>query len=159
MKATNQNQRSSRVSVALDFVKPEIGDAFKTFLVGDIIDQKDRMGTYNVGVNTFVVGIGDGSKAFLSSSIPNLQFDVPTVGVDGFESEVNTNGGHIILVELIVCEPQQEATFSYWWVAHNDVFEEVIVLPAAMGHLNYFTTNDIITFSEFDSFIGKELIR
>ena len=71
------------------------------------------MRTCNVEGNTFVVGIGDGSEAFLASSIPNLQFDIPAVGVDGFESEVNTNGGHIILVELIVCEPQQEATFSY----------------------------------------------
>lgn len=60
------------VSVAFDLVKPKIGDAFKTFLVGDIINQKDRMRTYNKGVNTFVVGIGDGSEAFLSSGIPDL---------------------------------------------------------------------------------------
>jgi len=72
MISTYQNQGSSRVSIAFDLIKPEVGDTFKTFLVGDIIDQKDGMRTYVTLTFTFIVGIGDGSEAFLSCRIPDL---------------------------------------------------------------------------------------
>jgi hypothetical protein len=63
-------------------------------------------------VFTFVVCVGDGSESLLTSCIPYLQFDVFAIRIDCFESEIDSNGGHIIFVELIVSKPQQEATFS-----------------------------------------------
>lgn len=56
--------------------------------------------------STFVVGVGDGPKPLLASSVPDLQFDVFVVGSDSLESEVYADGGHVVLVELVVCESE-----------------------------------------------------
>lgn len=61
---------------------------------------------------TFVVGVGDGAETFLPCSVPYLEFDIFAVGGDSFEAEVDSNGGHIVFVELIVCEPEKEAAFA-----------------------------------------------
>jgi hypothetical protein len=62
------------------------------------------------GTFTFVVGIGDGSEAFLPGGVPDLQFDVLAVlGLHRFEPEVHANGGHVVLGELVVRETQQQA--------------------------------------------------
>lgn len=55
---------------------------------------------------TFVVGVCYSPKTLLSSGVPNLKFDVFVVGVDCLEAEVDTNCGHVVFVELIVCEPK-----------------------------------------------------
>ena len=64
-------------------------------------------------INTFVVGVGDGSEPLLSCSIPNLQFDVFIVGVDSLESEINANCGHVVLIELIISKSEQQARLSH----------------------------------------------
>lgn len=69
------------------------------------------MHLYSVS-STFVVGICNGPESLLAGSVPDLQFDVFAVRVDSFESEVYSDGGHIVFVELVVCEPQQEAAFA-----------------------------------------------
>ena len=40
---TYENKDSSRVSIALDLIKPKIGNAVKGFLVSDIVDKEDCM--------------------------------------------------------------------------------------------------------------------
>jgi hypothetical protein len=57
--------------------------------------------------NTFVVGIDDGPEPFLAGSVPDLKFDNFVVDFHGFESEVNTDGDHVILIELVIGESQQ----------------------------------------------------
>ena len=56
--------------------------------------------------NTFVVGVGNGSESLLAGGVPDLQFDVFVIGVDGFEAEINTDGGHVVFVELVVGETE-----------------------------------------------------
>jgi hypothetical protein len=64
------------------------------------------------GRGTLVVGVGDGPEAFLPGSVPDLQLDVLVIGGHRFESEVHPDGGHVVLVELVVCEPQQQAALA-----------------------------------------------
>jgi hypothetical protein len=61
---------------------------------------------------TFIVCVGDGAEAFLSSGIPDLKFDIFAVGSDSFEAEVDSDGGHIVFVELIVCKPEKKAALA-----------------------------------------------
>jgi hypothetical protein len=42
-----------------------------------------------------------------------LKFDIFAVGGDSFESEINSNGGHVVLIELVVGESKQQAALSY----------------------------------------------
>ena len=56
---------------------------------------------------TFIVGVGDSSEPLLTGCIPDLQFDIFVIGFDSFESEINTDSGHIVLVELVVGEPEK----------------------------------------------------
>jgi hypothetical protein len=34
-----------------------------------------------------------------------LKFDIFRVGVDGFEPEIDADGGHVVFIELVVGEP------------------------------------------------------
>jgi hypothetical protein len=61
---------------------------------------------------TFVVGICDGSEPLLSCGVPDLKFNVFVVGGDSFESEVDADGGHVVFVELVVCESEEEAALA-----------------------------------------------
>ena len=106
---------------------------------------------------TFVIGISNSSKAFLTSSIPNLKFNVSAIRINSFKSKVNTNSCHVILIKLIICESEKKTTFSNRRITYNNIFKEVIVLPVTMAHLNYFTTNDIITYSEINNIILERI--
>lgn len=53
---------------------------------------------------TFVVGVDDGSESLLASSIPDLHFDYFLINIDWLESEIDTDGDHVVLVEVIICE-------------------------------------------------------
>lgn len=62
---------------------------------------------------TLVVGIGDGAEAFLACRVPDLQFDVLVVAGDCLEAEVHSDGRHVVLVELVVGESQEQAALAY----------------------------------------------
>ena len=74
-------------------------------MIGDVVDKKDCM-------RTFVVSVGDCSKTLLTCGIPNLKFDVFVVRGNCFEAKVDSDGGHVVFVELIVCESQEKAAFA-----------------------------------------------
>jgi len=61
---------------------------------------------------TLIISVGDSSKSFLPSRVPNLEFNIFILASDGLESEINSDSSHVILIELVVCEPQQETAFS-----------------------------------------------
>lgn len=58
-------------------------------------------------MGSFVVRSGDGLEAFLASSVPNLELDLLTININGLNFEVNTNGGHEVISELIVGETHE----------------------------------------------------
>jgi len=53
-------------------------------------------------MSAFVVGLRDIFVALLPCSIPDLEFESVIFDCDGFDFEVNSDGGNIILFELIV---------------------------------------------------------
>ena len=58
--------------------------------------------------HTFIVGIDDGPEPLLSCSVPYLHFNYFLIDVDGLEPEVDSNGDHIVLVKVIVCESEKK---------------------------------------------------
>lgn len=134
MIVTYQDKDSSWISIALNLVEPECIDAVEALLVGDIVDEENSMCAWMNIVFTFIVSVGDGSEPLLTCSVPDLQFDILSIGIDCFESKIDSDSGHIVFIELVVSKPQQKATFSYWWVTNYDVLEEMIILSAALAH-------------------------
>ena len=55
---------------------------------------------------TFIVTARYGPKAFLSSSIPNLQLDLLAFELNALESKVHSDGRDVAFVELAISEPQ-----------------------------------------------------
>lgn len=89
---------------------------------------------------TFVVGISDGPESLLASSIPNLKLHSFVIWFYSFESKVDSDGGHVVFVELVVCESQQQAGFPHRWIPNDYVFEKVIILATPRCHVlsNYY---------------------
>ncbi len=58
-------------------------------------------------MNTFVVGIDNGSKALLSCSVPDLHFDYFLIDVDRLEPKVDSDGDHVVFVEVVICKAQE----------------------------------------------------
>tara|TARA_B110000503_G_scaffold136694_1_gene219533 strand:- start:289 stop:453 length:165 start_codon:yes stop_codon:yes gene_type:complete len=53
-------------------------------------------------VGSFVITGSDSFKPFLTSSIPDLEFDSFAINIDCSNFEVNTNSGHEIIIENII---------------------------------------------------------
>lgn len=62
----------------------------------------------SVELFTFIVSVDDGPKALLASSIPDLQLHYAIVNIEGLESEINSDGNHVVFIEIVVGEPQEE---------------------------------------------------
>ena len=75
-------------------------------------------------LSIFIISTSNGPKSFLTSSVPNLQFDSfiikfqsSTYLLGVLKLKINTNGGKIALLERIVCKSTQNWWLSYWTVA------------------------------------------
>ncbi len=64
------------------------------------------MCAWNKNICTFIVSVGNSSESLLSCCIPDLQFNIFLVTIYSFESKINTDGSHIILIELIISKPK-----------------------------------------------------
>ena len=70
---------------------------------------------YAIGV--FIVSASDSPIPLLPGGIPNLQFDFPIIMPKWPEPKVYPNRGDIVLIELIVSKPDQEAGLSHTTVS------------------------------------------
>ena len=68
-------------------------------------------------IRVFIVSASDSPIPLLSGGIPNLQFDFPIIMPEWPKSKVYPNSGDIILIELIVSKPNQEAGLSHTTVS------------------------------------------
>lgn len=68
-------------------------------------------------VGTFIVSIRDGPISLLPSSIPDLQLQLLTTVSERPKPEVHSDSGHVILIKLIISEPDKEATFTHTGVS------------------------------------------
>jgi len=82
----------------------------------------------NYSVSTFIVGISNGSVSLLTSSVPNLKLDLLATMSQRSESEINANCRHVILVELVISESNEEARFAYARISKEDHLKKVVVI-------------------------------
>ena len=59
------------------------------------------------GELTLVVGICDRAEALLPRRVPDLQLHILIIRLHRLEPEVHPDRRHVVLAELVVCEPQQ----------------------------------------------------
>ena len=77
----------------------------KGLVIGDRIHKDDPCGP-------LVVSLRNGLESFLSSSIPNLHFDVDFIDGDDFDFEINTDGGDVVHFVLIVDVSEKDVGFA-----------------------------------------------
>ena len=73
--------------------------------VSDIVDHNDTMGS-------LVVGRSDGLEALLTSCVPDLKLAYLVVRVNRANLEVHTNGWHEVVLELVICESQEQTRLA-----------------------------------------------
>lgn len=71
-------------------------------------------------------------KALLTRRVPDLQFDLLSSQLDGFDFEVDADGGDEGVVEGIVGEAEENAGLAHAGVADQQQFEQEVV--AFLGH-------------------------
>jgi len=55
-----------------------------------------------------IVSISDSPKALLSSGIPNLIFDIPSINIDSLGGELNSNGWFGVHVKGIIYKARKQ---------------------------------------------------
>lgn len=78
------------LSVGLDLVHPEFDDVVEAEGVSEVKDQKDALAAP-------IVRASDGSEPFLASRIPDLEFDIFGINLDGLEPEIDSDCGQVML--------------------------------------------------------------
>ena len=78
----------------LDLVQPD-WNTKEALPVGQVKDHNDS-------VSTLVIGVGDGSIAFLPCCVPNLQLDRALVDLKCAETEVNTDSANVVFLEAVI---------------------------------------------------------
>ena len=71
---------------------------------------------------TTIICSGNGSKPFLSGSVPNLQFHSGSVQLDRLQFEIDTDRRDEIVVEGVVAESQQQTRFTHSGVTNHEQF-------------------------------------
>ncbi len=83
---THQQNLGVCRTVVSDLSVPVFSSIFERLGIGDIEYHHD-------GMCPTVIRAGDGPKAFVASSVPNLQFDGAALKGEGLEAEVHADGG------------------------------------------------------------------
>eukprot|EP00356_Strombidium_inclinatum_P002656 CAMPEP_0170478604 /NCGR_PEP_ID=MMETSP0208-20121228/73_1 /TAXON_ID=197538 /ORGANISM="Strombidium inclinatum, Strain S3" /LENGTH=110 /DNA_ID=CAMNT_0010750893 /DNA_START=364 /DNA_END=696 /DNA_ORIENTATION=+ len=104
----------------VDFTHP-LRNLSERIAVSDIVSDNDT-------VRTLVVAGGDGLESLLASSIPDLELNGLAVDVDGSDLEIDTDGGHEVLVEHVVSETEEEGGLSDTRVSNEEDLEEIIAV-------------------------------
>lgn len=82
-----------------------------------------------------IVRTSNRSETLMTSSIPDLQFDLIAVELEGFKAEVDSYGGEKDLTELIIWVSYDYRWFSDAGVAYKNYFEQILILTLILQHL------------------------
>jgi len=91
------------------------------FTSGDIIHKKCTS-------SIAIIAPGDGAEFLLTSSIPNLQFDLMTTDSNSTTTKLHTNSQVVNRLEALISELKEKATLTNSSITDDDVLEEVFVL-------------------------------
>ena len=61
--------------------------------------------------------------------------------VERFKSEVHSNGGRIVLDEIVVGEPDEQTRFADTGVSEQNDFEQIVVLLSSQLSSIHFNSN------------------
>lgn len=100
----NQDDNGRLIRIAFGLIDPIILYGVKGVPVGEIEDEVHSMRIYIKERQTFIIGVDYRAEAFLPRRIPDLQLDNLVINRYRFESEIDPNGDHVILVELVIGE-------------------------------------------------------
>ena len=117
----NQNQHRIFLCVLFNFSTPKFAHIYEALLIRQIKNHEDCL-------TTSIISTRDSPEALLSGCIPNLKFHILIVNSCGLKSEVNSNGGEVMLLKLIFSESNKN-----WWladsrIANDDCFVQVVKL-------------------------------
>ena len=89
--------------------------------VGDGVDHDDAH-------CPFIVGLGDGLKSLLSGRVPDLQAYLLPINVNGFDFEVDADGGEVGTHEIVLAETKEDVGLADCAVADYQQFCQVVVV-------------------------------
>lgn len=78
--------------------------------------------------SSFVISFGDSFESLLAGSIPDLHFDFDAVDIDGFDFEIDTDGGDMSYFILFIGISEKDVSFANSGVSDDDDFDKVVVL-------------------------------
>ena len=73
------------------------------------------------------------SKSFISSRVPDLQFDFLVLSVQNFHSEIHTYCGVQWVDEILFSVSTKKRGFANFIFSHNYNFEAIVELPSLFG--------------------------
>ena len=91
---SDQDSRDVILSVLFDFGHPGV-HSVEGVAVGDVVNDDDAM-------RALIIARSDSLESFLAGRVPDLQLADFLVDVDGADFEVDANGRHEVLLELVV---------------------------------------------------------
>ena len=103
----------------LNFVVPT-SEAFERLSTGEVVEHHDS-------VRAFVIGSPDGSELFVSTRVPDLQFDHRVEMGHRPESKIDTDCVDEAPEECVIRISVHQTAFANGAIADQDKFEEVVV--------------------------------
>ena len=101
-----------RLAMLLNLGKPH-AQVVKALFLKQIEAEDDALGS-------LVVGIGDGPVSLLAGRVPDLQLHFPVAVVDGAEAKVDSDRCRVVLDEVIICKPDEQARLADAGVTQQD---------------------------------------
>jgi hypothetical protein len=100
-------------SVSSSFLHKRIlTDIFKGTLIIDGISENDAK-------CAFIIGLGDGTIAFLACCIPDLKLEACSIHINRFDLKVYTDGSNIAGFKLVLTESYEYVRLTYACVTNN----------------------------------------
>ena len=84
-----------------------------------------------------VVGLGDVFELLLSCGVPDLQLELLVVDLDGFDFEVDSDGGDVGLLEVVLAEAHDEVGFADPAVANDDDLGHIVVVDVFLCFFHF----------------------
>ena len=116
----NQDLAHALGSIALDLLDPGC-NVLEGLLVIDGVGEDDAG-------SPLVVSLGDVPEPLLPSGVPDLQLDLGVPDLDGFQFEVDPDGGHITVLEDPVAEFGKQISLAHSAVPYDDDLGQEVVL-------------------------------
>lgn len=116
-------------SIIVDLAHPPL-DIFEGAAIDDGKCEDDAGGP-------LVVGLGDVLELLLACGVPDLQLELLIVDLDGFDFEVNADGGDVGLLEVVLAEAHDEVGLADAAVANDDDLGHVVVVDVFLCFFHF----------------------